>query len=107
MTKCLEITPQSQIPYDIYTLDIIRSLYRAKATEKANSVIEEYSKISADNLVYMMGLPPRFKNSYDYQIQVNYHVYTEMARIARENGQTKLADKLEQDFQTRFSNYMQ
>jgi hypothetical protein len=107
MTKCLEITPTSQIPYDIFTLDNIRSLYRAKATEKANSIIEEYSKISADNLVYMMGLPTKFKNAYDYQIQVNYHVYTEMARMARENGQIELADKLEKDFQSRFSNYMQ
>ncbi len=107
MTKCMEITPNNVVPYDLFTLDNIRSLYRAKAIEKANSVIQEFSKISADNLVYMMGLPPKFKNSYDYQVQVNYHLYTEMTRMAREYGQTDLANKLEKDFQARFSSYMQ
>jgi len=107
MNRCLEITPDDQIPYEIFTLDNIRSLYLAKAPEKANKIIAEYSKISSDNLGYIMALPPRFKNSYDNQVQINLHTYTEMARMAREFGQTELADKLEKEFQNKFSSYMQ
>ena len=107
IAKCLAITPNSQVPYDLFTLDNIRSLYLAKAPEKANKLIAEFSKISSDNLVYIMGLPAEFKNSYDYQIQLNLHTFTEMAKMARDYGQKELADKLEKDFQSKFSSYMQ
>jgi len=107
IAKCLELTPNSQVPYDMFTLDNIRSLYLAKAPEKANKLIAEFSKISSDNLVYIMGLPSEFKNSYDYQIQLNLHTFTEMAKMAKDYGQKELADKLEKDFQSKFSRYMQ
>lgn len=107
IAKCMSITPNSQVPYDLFTLDNIRSLYLAKAPEKANKLIVEFSKISSDNLVYIMGLPAEFKNSYDYQIQLNLHTFTEMAKMARDYGQKELADKMEKDFQSKFSSYMQ
>ncbi|SDB87268.1 glycosyltransferase family 117 protein [Williamwhitmania taraxaci] len=107
MTRCIEITPNYQIPYEIYTLDNIRSMYLAKDPKSANTITKEFAKIASDNLAYIMTLSPRYKNLYDYQVQLNLHYYTEMSRMAREFGQTELADKLEKEFQSRFSSYMQ
>lgn len=107
MNKCLELTPVSQIPYDLFTLDNIRSLYLAKSTEKANKLVEDLCQTTSDNLAYILDLSPRFKSLYETPTQLNLYLCTEAMKIAKENQQADLSAKLEKNFQARFGRYMQ
>jgi len=107
MNRCMELTPTSQIPYDLFTLDNIQSLYLAKDIEQANRVVTELCQTSSDNLAYIMALPTKFKSMYETPTQLNLYLITQAMKIAKDNQQTVLSDKLEKNFQTRFARYMQ
>ena len=47
------------------------------------------------------------KLMYETPTQLNLYLITQAMKIAKDNQQTVLSDKLEKNFQTRFARYMQ
>lgn len=62
LDKCMEIMPESSMPFNYFTLPVAEAYYAAGATEKANVLIEKLTNIYAHNLNYYFSLKGNLRN---------------------------------------------
>ena len=94
LDRCMEIMPSWQVPYDYYMLDIISDYYLLGKTEKANSMVEEYSAQTIEELQYFIRLQARFKDLMSNDINTALAILQRMGQIAERNGQKELAERI-------------
>ncbi|HKL09422.1 MAG TPA: DUF2723 domain-containing protein [Bacteroidales bacterium] len=107
LKKGTELTPKTNIPYDLFTLDMIEALYRAGGKEEADSLVRDFSAISIQELNYYTSLPPKFAQSLDYEQRLNMHYLHQMAEFTKRYGDPELAASIEQDLENFFNRFSQ
>ncbi len=89
--------PNNKIPFDYFMIPWADNYYSAGATEKGNDLVELLYNRYLEDLKYYTSLKKRFMNYYSDDIQESLAVLQRLSELARENGQTELADKIEKD----------
>lgn len=105
LDKIVEITPHTQVPYDLFMVGISESYYKAGQQEKANAIVEKYWKIADEELDYYMKLEPDLRRGTDYETRVNLQVLQELNRLTKTYGQDELNEKIQNDFNQHISTY--
>jgi len=95
LDRCLEVFPDSKVPFDIYMSPIPEIYYRAGAMQKGNKMVEVLAKIYEDNLNYYFSLPTKFSDNYDNEKQQNLSVLHRLAVVSKQFNQTQLSNKIE------------
>lgn len=103
LNKGLELTPKSNVPYDLFTLDMIEALYLAGGQEEADSLVRDFAAITNEELNYYFSLPSKFAQSLDYEQRVSIHYLQRMGEYAKRYGDPELASEIEEDLNNSFS----
>ncbi len=90
-----ELVPPRVVPFEFFSLDMIETLYKAKATQKADQLAEESIRSYEDMLAYLFTLPPRLQVSGDVtdEMQKNLFYLQKLERIANAGGSTGTGEK--------------
>jgi tetratricopeptide (TPR) repeat protein len=89
LDKAMELTPHSQFPYNIWTVEVIKQYYNADAIDKANKLTEEFAGYLKGELDYYTSLNSPYNKLVDRNevFTVSNDNAMEMARkLAREEG---------------------
>lgn len=103
LRKGAELTPKYNIPYDLFTLDMIEAFYLSGGQEEADSLVRDFAKITNEELNYYFSLPPKFSQSLDYEQRLSIHSLQRMADYAKRYGDPELAVSIEQDLENSFN----
>ncbi len=105
LDRCMEIMPKHNFNYDLFTLDIIETYYRADATEKANAIVADFAETSMHELNYYFSMPPKFISSLDYEMRLTIHYLQRLNDFAQRYGDQELAKSIEKSLSTAFNLY--
>ncbi len=93
LDRGMELTPHSQIPYSIWTLEVIKQYYNAGAIDKANSLSEEFAGYLKDELEYYTSLRSPYSRLVDRNKRIATSLLYRLSGITDENGQKELSKK--------------
>lgn len=98
LDKCIEIMPNSCVPYNYFNLGVAEAYYKASEIDKANEVISILNESTQDDLRYYFSVDDKFAGSFDFEIKKSMMVMQELSRLTRENKQDSLNTKIDEDF---------
>jgi tetratricopeptide (TPR) repeat protein len=102
LDRCMELAPHHKVPYDYFisgiTLPgkedamvrhtgIIEAYFKCGAIEKANKLIQEYSSILQQDMVYYNSLEERFRRRFHNEAIQSQNIYQEMLDLAELYGE--------------------
>lgn len=107
LDRAFELVPPEIVQYEFFSLQLIESYYQAGATEKGSQRAEEAFEAFDDELGYYFSLQPKFINeqSVNQEIQRTLFYLQRLERMARNNGDTELAQKIGEAVQVHFNKY--
>ncbi len=101
LSRCLELFPASQMPYNFYSLWQAEALYRSGMTDEANATLTGYANDCLDELNYFYSLPQIFFESVQQKAKWNESLLGEMIRIADAYDQPQIGKYIiEQQLET-------
>ncbi len=98
LDKCVELMPNKNFPYDLFTLDIIENYYKVGEIEKANEIAKKFAGICEHDMNYYFALKEPFASSVDYDKRVSAHIMQKLIEISRRYKQIELSKEIEQSF---------
>ena len=107
LDRCMELTPHFNIPYDLFTLDIIESYYELGAITKADKLTEEFANITEKELNYYFSVPEKFAASLDYEQRLSIHILQRLKDYTQRLGNKELSMKIDAALNNAFSLYQQ
>lgn len=107
-----ELVPTRIVPHEYFSLDMIETLYKAKATQKADQLAEESISSFEDMLAYLFTLPARLQVSGDVtdEMQKNLFYLQKLERISNAAGSTATGEKARatmEEYYARFTSAIQ
>lgn len=111
LDRCMELAPHSKLPYDYFISGlsypdaqgkprenpgIIELYYEAGATEKANELLMEYSRILLQDIQYYNELKPVFRPRFENEYYQSSSIYKRLTDLAAKYGQTQLLPEQKQ-----------
>ena len=98
LDRCMELAPNSKVPYDhfisgirysddqnkapIHYSGIIEAYYKCGEFEKANSILLEYATILQQNIQYYQSLGERFRRRFENEAFQSQSLYNELIFLA-------------------------
>ncbi len=110
LLKCLQVMPETEVPYGIYTISVADNLYKVGEKEKAAKIVNSIVKSNKEELDYYLAMPDSKRPAYSRDVQENMAVIQEMVRITQAGGDSTLNKTLNTEFnklQPIFQQYMQ
>jgi tetratricopeptide (TPR) repeat protein len=105
LDKCMEIMPSHNFKYDLFMLDILETYYKLGATDKANTIVEEFAETTIEELNYYFSLPSRYMESLDYELRLSIHYLQRLNEFSKQDGDPELSTKIETALTNAFSLY--
>lgn len=105
LDKCMEIMPSYNFKYDLFMLDILETYYKLDATDKANSIVEEFAETTIEELNYYFSLPAKYMESLDYEIRLSIHYLQRLNEFSKQDGDPETSTKIETALTNAFSLY--
>ncbi|MEF8844156.1 MAG: DUF2723 domain-containing protein [Bacteroidales bacterium] len=96
LDRAMELTPNSQLPYGMWVLEILTEYYRADATEKANALAEELAGYTKNELNYYFNLNQPFADAISREQRMGLHIMHRLSQITKKFGQEELSKDYEQ-----------
>lgn len=99
--RCFKLVPQDIVHPEYFAMELAESYFKAGAKEKGETVLEQAFETYDDELGYYFSLGKKFiqTKSINEEIQRNLFYMQRMERIARNNGNTEFAKKINEAFQ--------
>jgi hypothetical protein len=104
----LELVPPRVIPYEYFALDMLSTLYLAKATEKADHLAETFLQSFDDMLAYLFALPPRFQVSGDVTDEMQKFLFylQRLERVTSSAGSEEIAEKAGESLENYYNRFI-
>ncbi len=91
LDKAMELTPHSQFPYNIWTVEVIKQYYNADATDKANKLTEEFAGYLKGELDYYTSLNSPYNKLVDRNKRIATSILYRLSQVTGNNGQNELS----------------
>ena len=98
LDRVVELTPEKNIPYDMFMPGIAETYYELGNYDKGTKILERMLEISADYLKYFDSFGERQKQGIINEISYHLRVLGNIAQSAHQYGQMELAGKAEEVF---------
>lgn len=105
LDRCVELMPKENIPYDLFTLDILETYYFLGENEKANIILSDFADISIQELNYYFSLPAKYSASIDYDIRLSVHYLQRLNEFSQRFGDPEIAVEIEAALNNAFNQY--
>lgn len=97
----LENFPESKFPWDLYMIPYAEIYYELGEPEKGDMILERLAETYGQDLDYYNSVEGSAKVYYDQDSRTALSVLRDLGRVAQNNGQQALADKLDSLFMQR------
>jgi tetratricopeptide (TPR) repeat protein len=105
LDRCVELMPKENVPYDLFTLDILETYYFLGENEKANVILSDFADISIQELNYYFSLPAKYSASLDYDIRLAIHYLQRLNEFSQRFGDPEIAVEIEAALNNAFNQY--
>ncbi len=95
LDRAMELMPMDKVPYDYFMHGVAQAYYIAGAKDKADKIVEDYTKICLQELRFFTSLSPNMRISARNDEQRSAAIAGRLIQLARTFGQTKLSNDLE------------
>jgi len=99
LDRCEKVMPDSRVPFNYFNIFIANAYYEAQQPEKANRILEILAGRTAENLRYLLSLPPKFSNKLTDETEHHIAVAKEIMRTLNVNDQKEMLEKVGKMFQ--------
>jgi hypothetical protein len=107
LDKCMELTPNSKVPFDLFVPPVAEGYYNCQQNQKANAIVTEHLNLISEELVYYFSLNPELRDGLDYEIRVALQLSQEYMQITDRAGETELNKQAEELFTLYYQRYIQ
>lgn len=107
LDRCVEIMPESRVPFNYFIVPVIEQYYRAGQIEKANKLITSFFNSTQADLQYYFSFRGSKAKMIDYEKRVGIQILGELNRITEFFKQKELADKIKATFEQFYGLYAQ
>jgi hypothetical protein len=94
LDKCIEVIPDTVVPYNVYNVLIVEGYYRIGDKDKALMLAEKIRDNVYDDLDYYASLGPGYENYLLYEKQLAFYTLNELRGMATTYGQNDFGDKM-------------
>jgi hypothetical protein len=91
LDKAMELTPHSQIPYNVWVLEVVEEYYKAGAVDKGNMYAKELGDYMKEEINYYFSLEEPYSNSVSQDKRMALHIMHRLSQITNEYGQKELS----------------
>jgi len=95
LDRCMELTPDSKIPFDHTIIQIANAYYQCNQFDKANKLVTRLSQKCEGKLDYYLDQKPGFITITRDQIVYNLQVLQNLAIVSKNFNQTVLSQKID------------
>lgn len=99
LDKCLDLIPDSRIPFDVYMLGMVESYYQLEDESKAREVAQQILDNTYEDIDYFLSLKPPYSSYLTYEKRFAAHALSELVRISTEHGDKQFSAEIQQDLQ--------
>lgn len=99
LDKCLQVLPDTVLPYNIFSLSVIDGYMQLGDTVQAESIRNTLMDNVYDELEYFVSLGKKYEDYLMYEKQVAFYVLDEIRRQAYMNNQQELFTEIEEKMQ--------
>ena len=99
LDKCLEIIPDSKVPYNIFNLSMIDAYFKIGEKQKAIEIAGILANNASDELDYLTSLGPGYQNYLNYEKRLNLHIINQLGQIYETYGEEGLSKEMDKKFQ--------
>jgi hypothetical protein len=90
LDKCIEVMPESNVPYDIFIIRLAEAYYAAGAPEKANALVKTMTDLAAEKYAYYSRFKGKKLSLVQSQLEENSNVLMYAQQVAQINRQEEL-----------------
>jgi len=95
LDRCIELTPDSKIPYDHSLIQIANAYYQCNQFEKANALVNALSAKCNQKLAYYLDQRTAFIASVNEQIRYNFQIQQNLVMICKNFNQPELSARID------------
>ncbi len=107
LDKCVELTPQSQVPYDFSMIGVGDEFYRAKEFDKGNKIMTNYLDILDGHLNYYFSLGPQFINGIQNDLRYDLQAVRSISMSSKNFNQDMVSQRADSLFNSNLDKYSQ
>jgi hypothetical protein len=98
LDRCMEVLPESAVPYNYFILPIAEAYYRAGEVQKANAIVSRVIDLYEAELAYYYSLDKKRSNLLEFDKQQALFILQRIMMITEETKQVDLFKKVEPVF---------
>ncbi len=107
LDRCLEITPNENIPYDYTLIQMADIYYRCNQTDKAVGLVSDLGAITDSKLVFYLDQDKNFIASINNEVILNFQILQNLITISSNNNQDDLSSSLEAIYNQHYNLFVQ
>jgi tetratricopeptide (TPR) repeat protein len=95
LDRCIEIAPDSKVPYDYTVVQVAGAYYKCNAYDKANRILSILGKDCDAKLSYYLSQQPKFILAINDEVMYNFQVIQQLVNLSKTYNQEALGKDLE------------
>ncbi|MFH0866933.1 MAG: DUF2723 domain-containing protein [Bacteroidota bacterium] len=105
LDKCIEVMPETSVPFNYFVLPVAEAYYRAGATEKANKIISRLTELFAQDLEYYFAFKGDLAKGVTSNQEQSLAIMNRIAVVTKNNSQDSLSAKAKEYFEKYYAFY--
>lgn len=105
LDRCMEVLPESAVPYNYFVLPVAEAYYAAGAVDKANAIMNRLVDIYESELEYYYSLDTKRGEYVNFDKQQALYILQRIMQVAAEQKQSALSTRVEPVFKRFFGLY--
>jgi hypothetical protein len=105
LDKCMEVMPETSVPFNYFIMPIADAYYKAGATEKANNIIKRITELYAQNLEYYFAFKGSLAKTVSSDREQSLAVMNRIVLITKNNKQDSLSATAKESFDKYYALY--
>ncbi|HNW98903.1 MAG TPA: DUF2723 domain-containing protein [Bacteroidales bacterium] len=105
LDRCMEVMPETTVPYNYFILPVAEAYYKAGANEKANKIISRLTELYAQNLEYYSAFKSGLAKTVTGKLEQSLAVMNRISYVTKNHGQDSLSKKAKDYFDKYYASY--
>lgn len=106
LDKCLEVMPETSVPFNYFVLPVAEAYYKAGASEKANKIIIRLTELFAQDLEYYFAFKADLAKGVTANQEQSLAIMNRIALVTKSNSEDSLSAKAKEHFDKYYALYM-
>ncbi len=106
LNRCMELMPDSKIPYNMFVMPMAEAYYKAGESKKANEILNKLLDNNASELAYYFRFTGEDTHKMDTDKRQNLGIINRIKEIAATQKQKQLEDKSNKIFEQYYQMYI-